>query len=218
MLQNPRKPQPQAGAALFCLVLGAPMSDKNQSARETGMFRKSRANLVPGADGQANYSLGVLREKATEGPLSHATRFIEGFSLKADPLLKMAGHYTSPKGRLLDLSAKPGSDQGNWCALHLSLPAQSLTEDSLIGFVARISAPEIAVARVCLRSQTPEGFSDSFFDKHMLFRPEDSTHMDVQQAHYSEDIPARAEWRELVFFLPTDAFELSLIDLRVFVI
>jgi len=212
------QPRATVNAQIFELVLARAIIHKLCRPEETYMFRKSRANLVPGPDGQANYSLGVLREKAAHGPLGTSTKFIEGFSFQADPLLKMGGDYRSPVGRLLDISAKPASDAGSWCALHLSLPARDLSEDSLIGFVARIAAPEIAVARVSLRSQTSEGFVDSFFDKHMLFRPEDSTHMDVMQAHFSAEVPARADWRELVVFLPVQAFDISFLDLRVFVI
>ena len=88
----------------------------------------------------------------------------------------------------------------------------------MVGFAARIAAPEILVARACLRSGTEEGFVDCFFDKHLLFRPEEASHVDALPVHHRADLPLRAPWRELILFLPTDDFRLSLIDLRVFVV
>jgi hypothetical protein len=102
--------------------------------------------------------------------------------------------------------------------LHLDLPAKDLRQAGVLGFGARFAAPEIMVARVCLRSGTKSGFEDCFFDKHMLLRPEEASHIDALSIHHRADLPVQAPWRELIIFMPTRAFQASLIDLRVFIV
>ncbi|MEN9063025.1 hypothetical protein [Ponticoccus litoralis] len=100
----------------------------------------------------------------------------------------------------------------------MRLPAEKLHHVGTIGFAARIAAPEVFVARAALRSGGPDGFVDCFFDKHLLFRPEEASHVDAIPVHYREPVPAEAAWRELILFLPTHSFRLSIIDLRLFVV
>lgn len=175
-------------------------------------------SLATGADGQANHALSIWRNDQSEGYLGADVTFIPGFKLNADPALELQGKYRSPKGQILELDARTGQSPGSWVGLHLALPIDDLTHTGVIGFAARISAPEVLVARTCLRSGTKDGFQDSFFDKHILLRPEQASHVDALSVARRPDIPDRAPWRELVFFLPSKAFQLSLIDLRVFAV
>jgi len=175
-------------------------------------------NLALGADGQANHTLAVLRDDTREGKLTSDLEFLPGFALHADPEMALSGSYKSPKGRLLEIDAKAGSNQGNWFGLHLSIPVHDLGDKGVLGFVARLSAPDITVARACLRSGTEDGFQDCFFDKHLLFRPDEASHMDVLQVQMRDQLPQHAPWRELILFLPTGDFRLSLADLRVFAV
>lgn len=175
-------------------------------------------SLTIGADGQANHALSVWRNGQSEGDIGTDVTFIPGFKLNADPALDLHGKYRSPKGQILELDVKTGQNPGSWVGLHLSLPVDDLTQTGIIGLAARIAAPEVLIARVCLRSGTKGGFKDCFFDKHLLFRPEQASHVDALSIAQRPDIPARAPWRELVFFLPSKAFHLSLIDLRVFAV
>lgn len=175
-------------------------------------------NIALGADGQANHALAVMRSQTSEGDLGSHVDFLPGVMLHADPALELSGRYRSPEGRLLELDARTGPTPGGWVGLHVALPAEDLRNAGALGFAARIAAPEILIVRSCLRSGTPGGFEDCFFDKHLLFRPEEASHVDVLPVHHRDSLPVRAPWRELVFFLPATAFQLSLIDLRIFVV
>ena len=170
------------------------------------------------ADGPANRTLEVMRSKTSQGALSSDIRFVRGFKLHADPALELTGEYRSPAGRLLELDARTGPNPGGWVGLHLSLPSHDLSDMGVVGFAARIAAPEVLVVRACLRSGTGTGFVDCFFDKHMLFRAEEASHVDALQVRERTDLPMRAPWREVILFLPTRSFQLSLIDMRVFVV
>lgn len=175
-------------------------------------------SIAIGADGQANHTLSVLRAKSSEGPLTSDVSFLPGLRLNADPALELSGNYRSPEGQLLEFDAATGPNPGDWVALHLDIPVDDLGPLGLIGFAARIAAPEIFVVRACLRSGIQDGFQDCFFDKHLLFRSEEASHLDALPTGQRANLPARAPWRELVLFLPTRAFQLSLIDLRVFAV
>lgn len=175
-------------------------------------------NLTPGADGQANHTLSVMRNESREGKLRSDVDFLPGFSLHSDPALELSGKFSSPKGRILELEAHTGAHTGHWLALHLAMPAGDLRNSGVLGFVARVSAPEILVARACLRSGAKDGFVDCFFDKHLLIRPEEASHMDALSVQDRERLPLEAPWRELILFLPNNSFKMSLIDLRVFLV
>lgn len=173
---------------------------------------------APRADGSANRTLEVMRSKTSEGAVTSNTRFLSGFKLHADPALQISGHYRSPDGRLLEFDVRTGPDPGGWVGLHLALPVDDLSSMGVVGFAARIAAPEVLVVRACLRSGTDDGFVDCFFNKHLLFRAEEADHVDAVPVGRHTDLPMRASWRELILFLPTRAFQLSLIDMRVFVV
>ena len=159
-----------------------------------------------------------MRAREAQGTLSSDLRFARGFKLHADPALELAGDYRSPRGRLLDFDARTGPNPGGWVGLHLALRVDDLSGMGVVGFAARMAAPEALVVRACLRSGTDAGFTDCFFDKHMLFRAEEAGHVDALQISERPDLPMRAPWREVILFLPTRAFKLSLIDMRVFVV
>lgn len=174
-------------------------------------------SIAIGADGQANQTLSVLRNEERTGELATDAGILPGLGFHADPELNLSGGWRSKKGRLLDIDASiPGL--GGWCGLHLSLPVGTMRPHGVIGFAAQIQAPEIFVARACLRSGREGGFVDCFFDKHLLFTPEESSHVDVLQVKQRDTIPEEALWRDLILFLPTESFRISLIDWRVFVV
>ena len=175
-------------------------------------------SIALGPDGQANHTLALLRGEDRDGSLSSEMVFVPGLRLHADPVLEASGTWRSPKGRLLEFNLTSGSGHGGWCGLHVTVPATDLERTGVLGFAARIAAPEMHVARACLRSGTPDGFVDCFFDKHLLFHPEEASHLDALPVHHRDNIPPSAPWREIVIFLPTTSFRLSVTDLRVFVV
>lgn len=173
-------------------------------------------DLDLGADGEANHRLGLLRAGAASGDLAQRSDLAPGVFLLADPALEIAGRWASPAERILELEAAPRG-AGAWFALHIGLPARDLAARGVLGFACRTSAPEVLVIQPCLRSGTADGFEDCFFDKHILSRPEEASHLDALAVHRRDNLPLQAPWRELILFLPTHGFRWSLIDLRVFI-
>lgn len=174
-------------------------------------------SIALGPDGQVNHALTILRNDSREGALGEHVHFLHGVDLRSDPALDLKGQYRSPEGALLELEMRP-EGQGSWCALHLVLPATDLRGCGVLGFALRGAAAQMQVLRVCLRSGTPEGFVDCFFDKHVLLHPEESSHVDALPVGHREALPLEAPWRELILFLPLEACSLSLIDLRLFLV
>lgn len=174
-------------------------------------------NLRIGADAQLNNALGVLRDGVVGGALTDRVELMPGIYLAADPALKIAGAHHSPEGRILEIAAEM-QGEGNWMALHMALPARDLAPYGFVGFAARIEAPETQVIQPCLRSGVEGGFVDCFFDKHILALPQPRSHLDALTAHHRDNLPAQAPWRELIFFLPTRSYRLSILDLRIFVV
>lgn len=174
-------------------------------------------NIALGPDGQANHTLAVMRAAEAEGPLGDDVEFQPGLALHADPALALEGRWRSPPGRLLELDATPAG-AGAWIGLHLALPLTDLSRIGALGFAARASAADTTVLRACLRSGREDGFADTFFDKHLLLRPEEASHVDVLAPAMRPDLPPEAPWRELILFLPTEPFRIALIDLRVFAV
>lgn len=173
--------------------------------------------IASGPAGPANQALSKLRAGTRDGKLASHVNFGRGIDLRADPALQLGGRYASPRGRILELSAQPAG-QGAWCGLHLKLPDGGLQGYGALGFVLRGMAPQMQLLRGCVRSGTSEGFSDCFFDKHVLLRPEESSHADALMLTGGPQLPLQAPWRELILFLPAEAFELTLSDWRVFLV
>jgi len=174
-------------------------------------------SIALGPDGQVNHALAVLRRDTREAELVADFTLLPGIEWHADPALELRGHYSSPEGRLLEIDSQPQA-RGGWNSLHLSLPAGDLRPYGVCGFAMRSSSPEIQVVRACLRSGAEHGFEDCFFDKHILVRPEESSHVDALPVHHQPRLPLEAPWRELILFFPVTPFQMSLIDLRVFLV
>ena len=174
-------------------------------------------SIALGPDGYVNHTLAVLRGGTSSGDLTQSVEFMPGVQMHADPEMNMAGRYDSPNGRMLELQARPERD-GAWNGLHLAFPASDLGPHGALGFVMRASAAEQHVIRACIRSGTEDGFQDCFFDKHILLRAEESSHVDALAVHQRTDLPLHAPWRELILFLPATAFTMSIHDFRVFLV
>ena len=160
-------------------------------------------------------ALPDFAETIREGTLAGHTDFCPGLSLLADPALGVGGAWRSPAGRLLELEITT-SAPGDWLALHLRLEGQERLQGGWIGFACRHAAADRLMIRAALRSGTGDGFSDHFFDKHILATPEPLNHLDAFNLAATRAIPEQAPWRELVLFLPTRALRWDLHDLRAF--
>lgn len=155
------------------------------------------------------------RQDLGAGQITADTEFRPGLSLHADPALQVSGQWRSPPGRLLELDVNIGGT-GAWIGLHLALDAAELSDCGWLGFACRLAAPEEVMIRPCLRSGTPDGFTDCFFAKHILAVPELRNHLDALHPATNRHIPETAPWRELILFLPRQDFRLYLHDLRPF--
>jgi hypothetical protein len=163
-----------------------------------------------------NIALNTLRVGHMRGVLSDDITLTPGVELHADPALEMTGTYRSPAGQMLEIDAKM-QRSGGWVGLHIALPHRDLSDYEAFGFVARFSASQVLVAQACLRSGVEGGgFKDHFFEKHLLLRSETTNHLDALHVHCIDDFDLDAPWRELILFLPTEDFHISLVDLRVF--
>jgi hypothetical protein len=174
-------------------------------------------NIALGPAAGTNHALEILRGQ--NRPLSDwspETGIAPALHLVLDPDAVFDGHWSSPRGRLLDLEGEM-RHPARWFALHVPLDALDLSDRAILGFAARLSAPQTLPIRACLRSGRPGGFSDCFFDKPVLPSSDAGLHLDVLDMA-RHDISDDAPWRDLVLFLPTRAFRLSLHDLRLFVV
>lgn len=174
-------------------------------------------NLGLGADADVNHRLAIFREAEAEGEIAAKTALGAGLTLRADPALGVSGRYASPRGRLLELEAEMAAP-GDWFGLHIPVTAASLAGYGVFGFACRGSAPDLTEIRVCLRSGAGDGFSDCFFDKHILLHPTEASHVDAIALQARDEVPERAPWRDLILFLPVTDVRLSLADLRVFLV
>lgn len=178
-------------------------------------------SLALGPDAQLNHLLAVLRHADSAGEIAQPLAWMPGMDLRADPALDVRGRYRSPVGRLLeldiDLNDNPAPER-SFLAIHMALGARDLTGFGLFGIAARTSAPQIELIQPCLRSGLDDGFVDCFFDKHILSRPDEASHLDALAVGQRTDLPAMAPWRELILFLPVRSFTWSLLDLRLFVV
>ncbi|MDP5307549.1 hypothetical protein [Paracoccus spongiarum] len=175
-------------------------------------------NLDLGAHADVNYRLAICRNDEAEGEIADVTELAAGLVLRADPALGISGRYASPRGRLLEIDAT-ARGTGDWFALHLPVGAENLADQGVFGFACRGSASEFIPVRACLRSGGRlGGFSDCFFDKHILLHATDSSHVDAITLQTRDEVPQKAPWRELVLFFPPRRLRLSLADLRVFLV
>ncbi|SFU21338.1 hypothetical protein [Sedimentitalea nanhaiensis] len=161
-------------------------------------------------------ALAALRDDLIVGEITDRTEFAPGLALLADPALGARGSWRSPAGRLLELDIATAG-RGDWIALHLTLDLPDLTPLTYFGFACTGVAPQAHVIHPCLRSGGPEGgFSDAFFDRHILTRTDPVAHVDALHLPTRRRVPPLAPWRELVLFLPTVSLCWHLHDLRVF--
>ena len=105
-----------------------------------------------------------------------------------------------------------------WLALHMAVGGVDLEKAAVLGVACKSRAPEAATYRLCLRSATSNGFIDAFLPKHVVAFSETSTHIDFLKLEGHEDVPAKAEWRELILFFQPSSAAFELLDLRIFIV
>jgi hypothetical protein len=172
----------------------------------------------PAPDRTLNLPLDRLRASVLAGGDIAGAAPVPGVQFHADPQARIAGRWTSPRARLLEVDTTVDTP-GDWFALHIDLPLADLSGVAFLGFVARTAAARAMVTRACLRSGLPEGgFTDTFFDRHILSQPGEGDHVDLLAPDRRPDLPQSAPWREFILFLPpVQDIRWALHDLRLFV-
>lgn len=106
---------------------------------------------------------------------------------------------------------------GRWMGLHFGLGDVDLSEVALFGVYSHQRATRSCTWRMCVRSGTPDGFVDHFFDKHVVAYNAPATHLDTIELIQQNGLPRRPTWRELVLFFHPESFDATIQDLRLFV-
>lgn len=106
---------------------------------------------------------------------------------------------------------------GRWMGLHFGLGEAALKDLALIGVYSQQRAARACTWRLCLRSGSPDGFIDHFFDHHVVAYNAPAQHVETLMIADQRGLPRQAVWRELVLFFHPESFEATVQDLRLFV-
>ncbi|MCE6967240.1 hypothetical protein [Cereibacter sphaeroides] len=174
-------------------------------------------NLFLGPDAQVNHEISLLRAKREKKSLADRASPVPGVFFAVDPEAKVAGQYVTGGDRLLQLQYVTKTTP-RWLALHFALGGVDLGSASVFGVVCKSCAPEAATFRICLRSAMAEGFRDVFLPKHAVAYSQTSTHVDLLRLEGLDEVPGKADWRELILFFQTSSAHIDLLDLRVFIV
>lgn len=174
-------------------------------------------NLLLGPDAQVNHLTSLLRSTAGTGSLVEGAPLAPGAFLSVDQEAKLSGQFKTGEGAVLNLAYEVQKPP-RWLAMHLQMGSLPLNETSVFGVVCKSQAPQAATFRICLRSGIAGGFVDAFFDKHVVAYADQSTHVDLLRLESRSDVPAEAPWRELILFFQTRSAQITVRDLRVFIV
>ncbi len=177
----------------------------------------SGAPIPSGPEAQVNQSLAELHQLTRQGLVVSDDPIVPGIWLSLDPESATQGSYTTAPGMLLSVSFHTETP-GRWQALHLGLGGIDLRDRHVLGFVLRSDAPQTVTFRACLRSGEEGGFTDHFFPRHIVSFEETSVHVDLLQIGRSPDLAREAPWRHLILFFKPQSLDVTLRDMRVFVL
>jgi hypothetical protein len=141
-----------------------------------------------------------------------------GLQLVSDPAAVMDLQWSSPRGRLLELSTTV-TTPGKWLLLRLTLDLPDLTDCAGLGFWLRSAADPALVMQALLRSGTPDGHIDCVFDRDILSHAASSDHSALMLTDRTPDLPRQAPWRMFELLLPPwRPVTLAIDALRVFTV
>lgn len=143
---------------------------------------------------------------------------VPGLHLSVDPQAQTQISWSSPAGRLIDLTSTV-TKPGRWCALRLTLDLPDLGGIAGLGLWLRSAADTALVTRACLRSGTDDGHVDCYFEREILSHAATSDHHAVMMMDRTPDLPIKAPWREFLLLLPPyRSANLALHALRLFTV
>ncbi|MAW08318.1 MAG: hypothetical protein CME61_08580 [Halobacteriovoraceae bacterium] len=174
-------------------------------------------NLNFGVDADANHALAILRASELDQSAVSDEPIVPGVFLSFDPESGTTGQIRSNANRLLNFTGQ-AARPARWLSLNIKLGACDLSQSSIFGFVCKTRSDVTMSFNACLRSGLGDGFSDVFFGKRIVSFNQPSTHVDLFKLDERDDIPLKANWRELLLFFPTELEQIDLVDLRLFVV
>ncbi len=170
-----------------------------------------------GLDAQVNHRIAALRAVPGEGDLKDLASPLPDVFFSIDPEAELGGRFRNGGEDLIHLSydvvKKP-----RWIGLHLAAGALDLTGSTVLGVVCKSQGREAATFRICLRSAAQDGFVDAFLPKTVVAFAQPSVHVDLLRLDATDAVPEQAAWREIVLFFQPDSADITLHDLRVFIV
>jgi hypothetical protein len=141
-----------------------------------------------------------------------------GLRLMADGGADMNVQWSSPRDRLLQINSTPAAP-ADWFALRLTLDIPDLSDIAGLGLWLRGAADPALTLQAVLRSAAGDTHVDSPLDRQILCHAATSDHTALWLRDRAPDLPTRADWRELLLFLPAHRpITLSLHALRLFAV
>lgn len=139
------------------------------------------------------------------------------FFFVIDPEGQIKGNFETGNGNVLKLSYRIIRPV-RWVGLHIAAGNFDLQGRSIAGLICKSHADHAVTSRACIRSGYEGGFTDIFLPKHIVSYAEPSTHIDLLQVEKETDLPKKADWRELVIFLPVADTNITISELKFFVV
>ncbi|MFN3276363.1 MAG: hypothetical protein ACK41U_17030 [Paracoccus sp. (in: a-proteobacteria)] len=177
-------------------------------------------NILTGPDAQARFVLQTLRAQDNSGTIGPGDNPLgESAFLSLDPEAAVKGQFQSVPGEIISLSMRPATGQTpRWQGYHIPLGPFDMSDAGVFGVVARSTAPASITTRICLRSGRDGQFTDKFLPKTMVSFSQSSTHLDLLDLSTVPDVPRQADWRDLILFFRPGPVEITLQDLRLFLV
>lgn len=173
-------------------------------------------NLLLGPDAPVTHTIDMLRSLPVRGAIEDGAQISAGAFIAVDPKGRVTGSYSTGSGSVIRMNYQVAQPV-RWVTLNLPLGGVDFTSRTIFGVVCKSRAQQATTFRLCLRSATPDGFVDTFLDKHVVAFAQSSTHIDLVQL-VKRDVPLQAEWRQFLLFFPLTDADLEIEDLRVFIV
>lgn len=165
-----------------------------------------------------NKRIAALREKEITQSVKPDEALHKGIVFHQDGEHPRNTEVTSPKGDLLRLKASENL-KSRWTVMHFHLGKLDLSKMDVAGVVIRSRSHGLAtVSKICLRSGNGDTFSDYYFPKHLVSSAAEGSHLDALDLSKIDDIPRTAQWRDLVIFFSDRDVDVTLHNLRFFVV
>src|SRR5690606_37365997 len=121
-----------------------------------------------GPDADLRFQLAQLRQMEASGKIENGLKLLPNVEFHYDDVTKIKGTYKATPHNLVHIDVTPQKSIPRWFGLHMKLGNVALEDVMACGVICKSRALHSITTRFCLRSGTPEGFSDAFFPKTMI--------------------------------------------------